>query len=103
MKATMQVTSEAGKDLTLCFNRCQHEACAQRHAIAASFCRLCRTTIGYSARFHQDTRRPSGYVHSLCLAEVLHPEPRPPTIQPRRFGMGTITIQEVLEKHKVAA
>jgi hypothetical protein len=103
MEATLKATSETGKDMTLCFNRCEHDECAQRHAIAASFCRLCRTSIGYSARFHQDTRRASGYVHSLCLAEVLPRLTSRPPLQPS-FGMGTMTIEQVISNHrKIAA
>lgn len=54
MFATMSVAAETATEFALCLYDCRHEAYAQRHPIAVSFCRLRHKTTGYSKRFHQD-------------------------------------------------
>jgi hypothetical protein len=69
----MNVAAATATEFAVCFYDCGHEACAQGHAIAVSFCRLSPKRIGYSKGFHQDASRTTGDVHSQCRAEeVVH-------------------------------
>jgi hypothetical protein len=44
MFATMSVAAETATEFAVCLYDCRHEAFAQPHAVAVSFCQVCHKT-----------------------------------------------------------
>lgn len=54
-----------------CRGECQHRACAEMRAMAATICTCCKKPIGYGVRFYRDGET---LVHGLCFEEAIERE-----------------------------
>ena len=72
-----------GTDLGPCDEPCEHQDCADQHAIAAEICRYCDQPIGFDTRFYPEADlRAAGtgityhHVHAICQADAFEEERR---------------------------